>query len=211
VNEWTNFELKIIVKVIIRELLMKIQELFILSNEALRKVIDQIADDQWSLMMPPGTSSKPSDLKDAVRYHTYDDAWVRDVLAGKTKDEVGDMYEALLINKEVKATYDRYNQDAIDAVADFNELDRMTHLSYGDFPAREYLQHIISFRAFRSYDIAKLINADTTMGDEFVQALIDEFSPVIEDYRAMGVFPPEIEVPTNASRQVKLLAMVGRE
>jgi uncharacterized protein (TIGR03086 family) len=190
---------------------MTIQELFIMSNQVLLKSVIQIADNQWDLAMPPGTSRKPTTLQEAVRYHTYDDAWVPDVLAGKTKEEVGDIYESLLSSGDTQANYSQYNQRAIDAARDFTDLDRITHLSYGDFPARDYLQHIVSFRAFRSYDIAKLIGADTTMSPEFVQALMDEFSPVIENYRQMNVFPPAVEVPSDASPQTKLLAMVGRE
>jgi len=190
---------------------MTIQELFIMSNKALLKVIVQITDDQWDLEMPPGMSSKPGTLGEAVRYHTYDDAWVPDVLAGKTKAEVGDVYEHLLKDGDIQANYSHFNTHAIDAVREFKDLDRITHLSYGDFPAKDYLQHIISFRAFRSYDIAKLIGANTTMADDFVQALTDEFSPVIEGYRQMGVFPPAIKVADDASPQTKLLAMVGRE
>lgn len=189
---------------------MTIQELFVTSNQALRKTVDQISEDQWELAMPPGASGKPTNLRDAVRYHTYDDAWVPDVLAGKTTTEVGDVYKPILQNDNIIATFDRYNERAIEAVRNFTELDRITHLSYGDFPARDYLQHIISFRAFRSYDIAKLIGADTIMDPEFVQALLDEFSPVIEGYRQMGVFPAALEVPKDASPQTKLLAMVGR-
>ncbi len=189
---------------------MTIQELFITSNEALAKAIDQIKDDQWGLDMPKGTSTKPTKLKAAVQYHTYDDAWVPEVLAAKTKAEVGDQYESLLTAENVKGNYAEYSQRANDAVRDFGELERVVHLSYGDFPAEEYLQHIISFRAFRSYDIAKLIGADTAMADDFVQALLDEFSPVIEGYRQMGVFPPALDVPADASPQAKLLGLVGR-
>lgn len=190
---------------------MTIQELFIMSNQALQKSVAQITDDQWDITMPPGMSSKPGTLGDAVRYHTYDDAWVPDVLAGKTKEEVGDQYEHLLKDGDIQANYAQYNARAIEAVRDFAELDRVTHLSYGDFPARDYLQHIISFRAFRSYDIAKLIGADTKMDDKFVQALLDEYSPVIEGFRKIGVFPPALEVAEDASPQTKLLAMAGRE
>ncbi|HEY2004140.1 MAG TPA: hypothetical protein VGH44_03400 [Candidatus Saccharimonadia bacterium] len=189
---------------------MTIQELFIISNESLAKVISQISDGQWDMAMPAGTSNKPATLIEAVRYHTYDDAWVPEVLAGKTIQEVGDMYEHLRQSTRVQAEYKKYNERAIRAVRDFSDLGRVTHLSYGDFPARDYLQHIISFRAFRSYDIAKMIGADTTMSDEFVQALLDEFSPVVEGYRQMGVFPPAVKVTADASPQQKLLGMVGR-
>lgn len=190
---------------------MTIQELFITSNQALLRVVSQVTDSQWSLDMPKGTSSRPAKLKDAIQYHTYDDAWVPDVLAGKTKEQVGNIYEPLLASADVQANYRKYNGVACAAVSDFNELERMVHLSYGDFSASEYLQHIISFRAFRSYDIAKLIGADTAMDDAFVRALLDEFSPVVEGYRQMGVFPAAIAVPQNATPQAKLLGMVGRE
>jgi hypothetical protein len=49
------------------------------------------------------------------------------------------------------------------------------------------------------------------MADDFVQALMAEYEPVIEGYRQMGVFPAAIEVSNDASPQAKLLAMVGRK
>ena len=191
---------------------MTIQELFIMSNQALQRVIVQVTDNQWSLPLPVGMPNVgPNTLEGAVRRHTYDDAWVPDVLAGKTTEEVGDVYESLLTAGDIQSNYSMHNARAIAGVRAFKDLDRITHLSYGDFPASDYLQHITCFRAFRAYDLAKLIGADTTMADDFVQALMDEYSPVIESYRQMGVFPPAIEVPDNASSQAKLLAMVGRK
>ncbi len=189
---------------------MSIQELFIMSNQALLKSVSQIANDQWDLMLPEGSSSKPTNLKDAVRYHTYDDAWVPDVLAGKTKEAVGDTHESLLTSEAVAQNYAHFNQHANDAVRDFTDLDRVTHLSYGDFSANDYLHHIITFRAFRSYDIAKLIGVDATIDPIFAQAMFDEFSPLIESYRQAGIFPPAITVAEDTDIQTKLLALVGR-
>jgi uncharacterized protein (TIGR03086 family) len=191
---------------------MSIQELFIASNEALQKVVAQIRDDQWELELPDGMPNVgPNILSAVIRRHTYDDAWVPDVLDGKTKEEVGEQYEPLLSTGDIKDNYAKYNKRANEAVQGFDDLERVTHLSYGDFPAKIYLQHVTSFRAFRSYDLAKLIGADTTMAPDFVQALLDEYGPVIEDYRKMGVFPAALEAPNDASPQTKLLAMVGRE
>ncbi|MDB5182767.1 MAG: hypothetical protein JWO47_551 [Candidatus Saccharibacteria bacterium] len=189
---------------------MTIQELFIMANQELEKVILQIKDDQWSMMMPPGMSRSPGNLELAVRYHTYDDAWVPDVLAGKTAEEVGDKYDYVKTEGDILKNYKKYNYLAVDAVAGFTDLDKQTHLSYGDYPAKDYLQHIISFRAFRSYDIAKMIGIDSTMKPDFVEALTEEYTPVIGFYRQIGVFPEPLEVAENASAQEKLLAMVGR-
>jgi hypothetical protein len=192
---------------------MTIKELFIASNETEQRVVEQIAGDQWELLMPEKITGRPMSIMDVVRYHVWDSAWIPDGLAGKTIEEVGNSYEHLLelTSKELKRNFAHYNQRAIDAVRDLTDLDRIVHLSYGDFPAKEYLQHNVSARAFMSYDIAKLIGADTTMADDFVQALMDEFSPVVEGYRKMGLFPPEVKVASDASPQTKLLAMVGRE
>lgn len=189
---------------------MTIQELFVRSNQELLKVINQIGDDQWNIEMPEGLSSQPATLQQSVNYHAYDDAWVPDVLAGKTKQEVGNVYAAILTSSETKAQYAKYNAEAIDAVQNFKELDRVVHLSYGDFSARDYLQHIVSFRGLRVYDVAKLIGADTKMADDFVHGLWDEFTPVIETYRQMGVFPPAVEVSDDVDLQTKLLALAGR-
>jgi hypothetical protein len=162
--------------------------------------------------MPPNSSRQPTKLLEAVNYHAYDDAWVPDVLAGKTKKEVGDKYDSIRSTDKSKAisTYDDHNARAVAAVRDFRDLDKLVHLSYGDFPAREYLQHIISFRGVRVYDIAKLIGANTNMAEDFVKGLWDEFTPVIESYRQMGVFPPAVEAPEGANIQTKLLDLFGR-
>jgi hypothetical protein len=192
---------------------MTIKKLYLKANEAEQKVVAHIANDQWSLAMPQKITHEPMTLQDVVRFHVWDDAWIPDILAGKTKEEVGDVHEHLLkiSTEELQTHFVTYNQRAIAAVRDLSDLDRIVHLSYGDFPAREYLQHNVSVRAFWPYDIAKLIGADTAMADDFVHALMDEFSPVIEGYRQMGLFPPAIEVASDASPQTKLLAMVGRE
>lgn len=189
---------------------MTIQELFVTSNRELLRVVDQIKERQWDEMLPEGISSKPATLKEAIQYHTFDDAWVPDVLAGKTAGEVGDSYEFLLSSDDILANYRKYNHVASETVSSFDDLSRVTHLSYGDFPARDYLQHIVSFRAFRSYDFAKMLGLDTTMDPAFVDALIAEFAPVIDGYRKMGVFPPALSVVEGASQQEKLLAMAGR-
>ncbi len=192
---------------------MTINEVFIASAETEQKVVEQIGDDQWDLMMPEKITRTPMSLMEVVRYHVWDSAWIPDGLAGRTLVEVGDSYEHLLelTREELKGQFRKYNQRAISAVRDLTDLDRVVHLTYGDFPAGEYLRHNICNRAFWSYDIAKLIDVDFTFDDDLVEALMEEFGPVAEDYRAAGLFPPEIEVPDDASPQMKLLGMAGRD
>ena len=82
--------------------------------------------------------------------------------------------------------------------------------AYGTFPAGEFLTHVTSFRGLRAYDIAAAISASTTLPPDLVSGLWDQIEPNVEQWRAMGVFGPAVEVPADASAQDKLLAMTGR-
>ena len=190
---------------------MTTQDLFVRANQELKKVIDQIKDDQWELAMPAGLTSKPANLLTTINYHIYDDAWVPDVLSGKTKEEVGDIYDHLLSTEDTKADYAKYNALAIAAVEPFTELEKITHLSYGDFSAKDYLQHITIFRGLRVYDLAKLIGSSTDMAEDIVQGMWDQYLPLVDGYRQYGILPPALPMDSNTGLQAKFLALVGRE
>lgn len=191
------------------------QEVFIIADQALTAVIDQIADDQWAMPIPAwfqtGRTQSDMTLRTIVNYHAYDDAWVPEVLAAKTAGEVGTKWDGDLLGDDPKAAYAALAQAAQAATRELADPDRTVHLSYGDFPAREYLRHIISFRGFRTYDIAKLIGADTTLPPELVQGLYDLIVPDVEQWRAMGVFNPALPAPEGADAQTRLLCLCGRE
>jgi hypothetical protein len=192
---------------------MSEQLVFVLSERALTNVISQISDDQWELRKPEwfqtGGQGDVS-LREIVNYHAYDSAWVPDVLAGRTIAEVGDEHEHLKTDPGM-ADYGAYSAKAIAAAEALDHPDKIVHLSYGDFPAREYLKHITSFRGFRAYDIAQWIGVNTELPGDLVQGMWDEFAPEVEAWRAMGVFGPAIPVPDDAPLQDRLLGLVGRD
>jgi hypothetical protein len=70
-------------------------DVFILADEALKNVVDQIGDDQWERRVPEDMSARQPGLtlRRIINYHAYDDAWVPEVLAGKTIEEVGAKYD----------------------------------------------------------------------------------------------------------------------
>jgi hypothetical protein len=192
---------------------MIITDLFVASEHALTKVVDQIQPDQWSLEVPVYVTPKGGTLRTIINYHAYDDAWVPDVLAGKTAVEVGTKYDGDLLGTDAKASWHLIVNKAIVAVQALTsaDLEKNTHLSYGDFPAKEYLRHIVSFRAFRAIDLARFIGVDDQLDPEFVQGLWDAFLPDVDAWRQMGVFGPAIAVADGASLQERLLGLVGRQ
>jgi uncharacterized protein (TIGR03086 family) len=189
---------------------MTIQETFNLAEQALERVIDQIKDDQWELIVPEGFARKRESLRTIVNYHAYDDAWVPDVLSGKTIDEVGSIYDGDLLGSDPKANYHAITEKAQAAVSALTDLDKTVHLSYGDFSAGDYLLHTLSFRFFRAYDIAVFIGVDPDLSDDLVAAVWEHLGPHMDDFRKMGVFNEAIAVPDGADQLTKLIAFSGR-
>jgi uncharacterized protein (TIGR03086 family) len=188
------------------------RHVFILADEALKCVVDQIRDDQWDLVVPTEMTPRlpGSSLRRVINYHAYDDAWVPDVLAGRTIEEVGAACDGDLLGDHPKLNFASIVETAVLAVRGFDDVDRIVHLSYGDYPAREYLEHITSFRGLRVYDLSRFIGADPTLPAALVQGLWDELSPQAEEWRKMGVYGPRVEVRDDAPLQERLLGLTGR-
>ena len=85
------------------------------------------------------------------------------------------------------------------------------HCSFGDFTAREYLWQVNSFRGLRAHDIAVVNGADPNLPPDLVQGLWDELSPHAEEWRAIGVFGPAVNVPADVPLQDRLLGLTGRD
>jgi hypothetical protein len=191
-------------------------EVFLLADRALNKVVAQIADDQWSIQLPASFRTRRIDhtptLQEIINYHAYDDAWVPDMLAGSTMDEVGrEKFDGDLLGGDPIGAFTAIVDKACAAARDFNDLERTVHLSFGDFSARHYFWQINQFRALRAHDIAKVIGADPTLPEELVKGIWEEVSPNAEEWRAIGVFPAAVVVPEDAPLQDRLLGLTGRD
>jgi uncharacterized protein (TIGR03086 family) len=192
-------------------------DVFVLADRALNRVVDQIADDQWDMQMPAsfarsGDAANIPSLHTIIGYHAYDDAWVPDMLTGRTMDETGKTkFEGDLLGTDPKAAFAAIVDKACEAAAQLDDLDRTVHCSFGDFSAREYFWQINMFRALRAWDIAKVIAVDPTLPDELVQGLWDELNPVADQYRQYGVFPAAVPVPDDAPLMQRLLGLTGRD
>jgi hypothetical protein len=183
---------------------MNQQDLFLMSDAALREVIDMVDADQLALAAPADWSRKPNpSLRDILAYHAFDEAWVPDVLAGRTAEEVGTRHDGDLLGDDPIGNYGEINDAATEAVTGDLDLARTVHLSYGDFPLGDYLVHT------STWSIAKFIGLDYSLPDALVDGLWEIVGPQIDGFRAMGVFPPEITVPDDADAETRLLARVG--
>ena len=194
---------------------MREPDVFVLADRTLQTVIDQVGDHQWDLDMPADfrrASDRPVTLREIVTYHAYDDAWVPDMLAGRTMDEVGrTTFDGDLLGDDPRASFARLVEAACAAAAAVEDLDRVVHCSFGDFTTREYFWQINIFRGLRARDIARVIGADASLPPDLVQGIWDEVSPHAEEWRAIGVFGPAVAVPADADLLSRLLGLTGRQ
>ena len=196
---------------------MRIQEIFIKSDETLNNVVTQIKEEQWYMQMPKSfimnaANSKTTTLRDVINYHAYDEAWIPDMLAGKTMEEVGkEKYDGDLLGETPKENFALLVKKSIEAAHNLDGLKRVVHYSYGDYLADEALGHAIIFRGFRAHDLAKVIGINSDLPADLVQAMWNIIEPQAEILRDMGVFPPKVEVPDDAPLQERLLGLSGRK
>jgi len=191
-------------------------EVFQLADRALNAVVAQIADDQWAMDMPASFATRQTDhvptLREIVAYHAYDDAWVPDMLAGRTMEEVGrDAFKGDLLGNDPKAAFAAIVEKACAAARAVDDLERVVHCSFGDFTVREYFWQTNMFRGLRANDIAVVIGVDPTLSDDLVQGVWDEISPHVEEWRDIGLFPAAVPVPDDAPLQDRLLGLTGRQ
>jgi len=165
--------------------------------------------------MPPTFAMRREDhdvtLREVINYHAYDDAWVPDMLAGRTMDEAGqDKFDGDLLGEDPKASFAAIVEKAVSAAEALTDPELTVHCSFGDFPAREFLWQINGFRGLRAHDIAQVIGIDSTLPDDLVAGIWEEIEPHAEEWRAIGVFGPKVDVPADASMQDRLLGLTGR-
>jgi hypothetical protein len=191
-------------------------EVFVLADRTLGQVVSRITPNQWDKTMPPefavrGTDGAPT-LRQVINYHAYDDAWVPDMLAGRTMDEAGpDRFDGDLLGPDPATRFGDVVAAACAAAAQVTDLDQVAHLSFGDYSIREYLWQINFFRGVRAHEIAQLIGVDATLPTELVTGLWEEVSPNAEEWRGLGVFGPAVAVPDDAPLLDRLLGLTGRD
>ena len=195
---------------------MREQDVFVLADRALLRVVTAIRDDQWDMPMPPDFATRADTgsltLRKVINYHAYDDAWVPDMLAGRTMDEAGtDRFDGDLLGADPVGRFTALVESACAAAQALDDPQRTVHCSFGDFPAQHYLWQVNMFRGLRANDIAAAIGADPTLPDALVAGLWEELAPNAEEWRAMGIFGPAVPVPDDASAQDRLLGLTGRQ
>ncbi|HEY1651962.1 MAG TPA: hypothetical protein VGG09_08800 [Acidimicrobiales bacterium] len=195
---------------------MEEAQVFVLADRAMADLVARIRPEQWDMTMPPtfATRARPTvpTLRELINYHAYDDAWVPDMLAGLTIEEAGAAkFDGDLLGDAPHERFEAIVDDACTAASVATDYDAVAHLSFGDYPVREYFWQINSFRALRAHDIARAIGLQPELPAALVQGVWDEVRPHAEEWRTIGVFPAAVPVPDDAPLLDRLLGLTGRD
>jgi uncharacterized protein (TIGR03086 family) len=89
-------------------------------------------------------------------------------------------------------------------------MDRIVHLSFGDFPGREYALQLFADHLIHAWDLARAIGVDERLDAALVVSCATWFETMEDGYRSAGAIAARPPVPGNADAQTVLLARFGR-
>ena len=168
--------------------------------------VRQIGDHQWQAATP----DEDWTVRDLVNHLAGEDLWAPPLLAGSTIAEVGDRFEGDVLGAEPKAAWAAASAAAVRAAGEDGAMDRIVHLSFGDFPGSEYTLQLFADHVIHAWDLARAIGADEHLDDELVASCATWFEAVEEAHRGAGAIAERPPVPGHADAQTLLLARFGR-
>ena len=166
-----------------------------------------IRPDQWSEPTP----CREWDVRALVNHIVNEERWMPPLFGGATIEEVGDRFDGDLLGADPIGNAAAAAREADTAVAAPGALERTVHLSFGDFPATEYLGQLRADHLVHAWDLAAAIGADRTLDAAVVSEVAAWFAPREEAYRSSGAIEARVPVPDSASGQDRLIAAFGRD
>ena len=182
--------------------------------EAHRRAVEEfdtrvrsISEDQWQRSTP----CQDWDVRALVNHLVNENKWTAPLIGGKTVEDVGDAFDGDLLGDNPQVAWEGSAAEAraaVDAVA--GDLDRMVNVSWGQIPAREYIEQLWTDHLIHSWDLARAIGADEKLDPELVEICYRGSAPMEDFLKSTGAYGDKVEAPEGADTQTKLLAIFGR-
>jgi uncharacterized protein (TIGR03086 family) len=168
--------------------------------------VRQIGEHQWQAATP----DEQWNVRDLVSHVVGEDLWAPPLLAGSTIAEVGDRFGGDVLGTEPKGAWKSASAAAVRAVEGDGAMDRIVHLSFGDFSGREYTMQLFADHLIHAWDLARAIGADERLDIGLVAPCATWFDGVEDAYRSAGAISARLPLPDDADPQAVLLARFGR-
>jgi hypothetical protein len=189
-------------------------ELFVMAQDVLVEVVGRIRAEHRHLVLPPIVGDEEQTaLPGYVDRLARANAWVPDVLAGRSPDEVGrDKYDGDLLGEDRAAGFAALAAAACTAAREPADADAAVQAPEGDSTAGAYLELLAIRAAFAAHDIAMHLGSRACpLTEELARGLWERTAPDVERWRERGVFGPQFEpMPPDVSWRDRFLNTAGR-
>lgn len=156
--------------------------------------------------MPSGS---PPTVREAAGGAAYDLAFVPHTLSGRALDDDPPAERGTdLLGEDPGAALDALAERAAAAVRAHEDPTSTTHLSYGDFPARDYVRDVTGYYGLLAVDVRAVTGEEPP--EELVRGLWEHLQPFAEQWRAWGVLGPRVDVAEDAPLLDRLRGLTGR-
>jgi uncharacterized protein (TIGR03086 family) len=174
--------------------------------EQTRGFVAGVAPGQWGQPSP----CEDWDVRGLVNHIVAGNFWVAPLLGGSTIAEVGDRYDGDLLGEDPLAAYDRSAVEAARAGRAPGAMSAPCAVSYGPVPGEVYLGHRLLDVLIHGWDVATATGQEATLDPELVEECWAVIEPQLEMLTQSGMFGHRVDVPADASPEVRLLAALGR-
>ena len=202
-----------------KEAMIREAELFVMSEQTLMEVIGRIRrPEHWKPVLPPLFDvpglDQPVTVRKAVQRYAVEEAWIPDMLAGRTMDEVGqDKFDGDLLGADPQGGIARLADAAGAAVSQVTDPDAPVYASYGEVTTSHYLWRLAITRSFVAHDIAFALGTTACpLTEEFARPAYEFTAPDAERWRALGIFREPLPLPPgHVSWRDQFLRLAGRD
>ncbi len=110
------------------------------------------------------------------------------------------------------AAYEAASEQLLGVIREPGYLDRVVvHRRFGEISVSDVIMFPFMDALIHKWDLAKATNQESSLDSSLAEVCYNYVLPEIEKYRSPRVFGTEVEVPTSASIQDKLLGLIGRQ
>ena len=162
--------------------------------------------DKWGAPTP----CTEWDVRALVDHVVDETRWLPPLVAGKSLEDAAAELAADPAPEDRAAGWTAALSAARAALGAPGALDGMVELSYGREKASGYCDQMSLDALIHGWDLARGIGADDTMPPALVAWAFDYASPMVDMFRASGVYGSAVEVAEDADLQTRLLALMGR-
>jgi uncharacterized protein (TIGR03086 family) len=150
-------------------------------------------------------------VRELVNHVVTDQAWVADMLAGRTVAEVGDIYDGDQLRDDPLGAWEEASSTARAAWVQPGAVERTVHLSYGDERAEDYGWQMTLDLTVHGWDLATALGAHPDIPDDLAEALLAYVEPQRPAWSGTGLFAEPVPVPADAAPATRLVALLGRQ